>query len=181
MDNWKLVLWSLFLTLFVPLLLWSALFARFGWPLFVGLFGVFALAFALREKFAGLKWLKAISQMMIPFALTFKFYDALHAGKQKKAQEGNVFQVLLATARGFLHEPKAQKADTADNADKALVERDEELAASKAWLQEEKAHRDALTVKAQQNTTSQSVSGRPSEEELDRMLAELKQKHKEKE
>ncbi len=104
MDQWKLIISALLLTLFLPLLLWTSLFAFFGWKLFLFLLvGVGALLL-FGETIIHLPLFKGLVRMLLPFGMTYRFYRALLAGKEVREQDGNSLQAWWATFRRLLKE-----------------------------------------------------------------------------
>lgn len=171
MGQFSMVLWALFFTLLVPLLLWTSLFAMFGWKLFLVLFAAMGLVFFFRDKIFSSSAFQGLLQFFIPFALTFRFYDALRAGNEKKGEDANLFQVLWATARGFA------KGDEEEEA----VRREQVPAATK------KQPPTATPIPAPESAPPPASASAPapapkpnkvSDEQLDDMLDALKEKMK---
>lgn len=181
-----LVFWALVFTLLVPLIAWTALFSIFGWKLFIVLIVAFVALFYFRDKLFQSQPVQAALQMLIPFALTFRFYDALRAGKEKSKEEANSFQVLLASTKGFFQGDREE--DEEETKKVARSTKEEAPHAKKAksesfWGDDEDEAKEeaSATPQAPQTPQPPPKPSKPSDEQLDDMLSQLKQKMAEKE
>jgi hypothetical protein len=172
MSQFSLVLWALFFTLLVPLLLWTALFSMFGWKLFLVLFAGVGVIVFFRDKITSSKAFQGALQFLIPFALTFRFYDALRAGSQEKERDAGIFQVLWATARGFV------KGEDDEERAPVLEEKPKPRPTPKARASEQPEQPIKEREVAPASTPAAPKPTKVSEEQLDDMLDALKQKMK---
>lgn len=187
MDQWKLILQALFLTMLLPLLLWTGLFAVFGWKLFLFLFAGVGLLFMFGDKLIQQPLFQSVVRMLLPFAMTFRFYAALKAGKEVREQEGSSTQAWWATFQQLLAKQEKDNEEAS-----GLPEKQEAEAKSKRWwkTKETPSAPASQTAQADSKFDTSSVpspparaelppvtnKGRPSEEELDDMLVQLKAK-----
>lgn len=189
MDQWKLVLQALFLTLFLPLLLWTGLFAFFGWKLFLFLFAGIGLLFMFGDKLIQHPMFQSVVRMLLPFAMTLRFYAALKAGQDVREQEGSSTQAWWATFRHLLKQPKPDdeqkvleenKKPRKTKPDKRRLRQhklDKEPTASQTTEPGSEFDRAPASPSIQQELLQQAArTRRPSEQEVESMLAELKAK-----
>lgn len=178
MSQFSLVLWALFFTLLVPLLLWTALFSMFGWKLFLVLFAGVGVIVFFRDKITSSKAFQGALQFLIPFALTFRFYDALRAGSQEKERDAGIFQVLWATARGFVKgEDDEERAPVLEEKPKAKPTPKVRPAPKKRVSEQREESIEERDV-APASAPAVPKPTKVSEEQLDDMLDALKQKMK---
>lgn len=196
MDQWRLILWALFLTLLLPLVLWTGLFMYFGWKLFLILFVVFGLLLMYGDKIIKSPIFKGVVQMLVPFAMTYRFYRGLSAGKKARKQKANSLGAFFAMLRGLLTDEESdagskkalEKADRVPkDSEREAAEREAEQLLDDAWPEpnaastRSRAQADAEDIESPvaQAVTAQRSTTRPkapNEQELDHMLSQLKQK-----
>lgn len=173
MEHFTLVLWALFFTLCIPLLLWTFLFYLLGWSLFIFLFVTVGVVFFFRERIHQSSMFQSIVQMLLPFALTFRVYDALRAGKDKRQEDGNIFQIFWASSKGFLQ---------GDDASEDIEMKDMKTSEQTVEVESKSLPLTSAEYETQHSESHQQASTphEPSNEELDDMLLALKQKMKNK-
>lgn len=201
MDQWKLIIQALLLTLFLPLLLWTGLFVMFGWKLFLFLALAGTLLLMYGDKIIRLPMFKPLMRMLLPFAMTTPFYKALRAAKNVKDKKGSSWRALWASLRELLSESSAEtssqqestkKTGTPQQKSKQLPEQTETAKTRSFWfgkknrtsedISEDKRISEPMeaTTQAEPLSHASSRSSRSrkktSDEEIDRKLAEMKAK-----
>lgn len=179
MDQWKLILQALLLTMFLPLLLWTLLFTVFGWKLFLFMAIAVALLLMYGDKLIQLPMFKSLMRMLVPFGTTFSFYKALRARKDVKEKQGSSWQAWWASLREFLsNSSSSQDSDSEDNKPskrRALPETAETAKEKSSWFGRRSSEPEEKPAPPEPSTKTMARQ-KASEEEIEQSLAALKAK-----